>query len=549
MRFLKTWITAALIGLSTSVFAQAITFDSASGVLTVPSVQVGGSVYTNVTFSLIDPGTYTFRLTGATPQSAPGIAVASYDAGSATLSLPAVQVGADSYVNVTLRNTGGYVMVLTGATRQAQNAMVQVNLGDAPADNLLAVNMNVNAMSLTSTSGGEVPVLTTTRPMEVVQWMGTVAPLALASVPQGTYSGATLSLGGATVTFVDPTTGQIVQRTVPGPMTVNVAFDPPLSATASPMVVNLDMNMGASISIDTSGNVTVTPAMSAVTNPVVAGSSNPEDGGMHGVMGSVGGISGGMFSLSMPQGLTDSTLTTNAGTQFAGLAGLGMMMNNMLVSVDATPQVDGTWIANRVQSRMGAGGSMAAGVVTALSGNPPTQATIVMRQGIGFGMRSANLAGTATINIDDGTQFAIDAGSVDLTGLPFTPQFDRTHLSKGQSIDAWSDAPMMQGGGMGGMMGGATVTASSIQLEEQGVRGTVSAYVLNGTEASFTLTLPTDSALARLTGASTMTVYQRSGTQLRGLSSIVDGNLLLVRGLLFLDNGVYRLVASRIVAG
>jgi hypothetical protein len=197
---------------------------------------------------------------------------------------------------------------------------------------------------------------------------------------------------------------------------------------------------------------------------------------------------------------------------------------------------------------MGAGGSMAAGVVTGSVGNPPTQLTIVMREGIGYGMMSANLAGTATIKIDDGTQFSIDTGSVDLSGVPFTPQFDRTHLSKGQGIDAWSSGHMTQGGLMAGMMGGLTLTASSIQLEEQGVRGIVSGYTANGSEASFTLTLPTDSAFAKLTGASAITVYQRGGTQLRGLSSIANGNLVQVRGLLFLDSGVLRLVASRIVA-
>jgi hypothetical protein len=71
MKIFKAWIAATLIAVSASVFAQGITFDSASGLLTVPSVQVGSSVYTGVTFTLIDPNTYTFRLTGATLQLLP----------------------------------------------------------------------------------------------------------------------------------------------------------------------------------------------------------------------------------------------------------------------------------------------------------------------------------------------------------------------------------------------------------------------------------------------------------------------------------------------
>ncbi|MGE5336863.1 MAG: hypothetical protein ACM3PU_03485 [Gemmatimonadota bacterium] len=118
MKTIKALAVAMLIGVSASAYAQSIVFDAGSGVLTVPSVQVGSSVYTNVTFALIDPSTYTFRLTGATQQLPPGSAVASYDVSSGILSLPAVQVGSSTYVNVTLRNTGNYVMALKTATLQ-----------------------------------------------------------------------------------------------------------------------------------------------------------------------------------------------------------------------------------------------------------------------------------------------------------------------------------------------------------------------------------------------------------------------------------------------
>ncbi len=118
MKFAKAWVAATLIGLGASASAQSIVFDAGSGVLTVPSVQVGSSVYTNVTFVLIDPSTYTFRLTGANPQVPPGAAVASYDINSGILSLPSVQVGSSTYVNVTLLNTGNYVMALKTATLQ-----------------------------------------------------------------------------------------------------------------------------------------------------------------------------------------------------------------------------------------------------------------------------------------------------------------------------------------------------------------------------------------------------------------------------------------------
>lgn len=428
---------------------------------------------------------------------------------------------------------------------------VQINLGDAPADRLLAVGMTVQSVTLTKTSGGPVPVLSAPRQVELMHLMGTVAPLALASVPQGTYSGATMTFSEAKVTHVDAVTGQIAQRTAAGPMTAHVAFSPPLSVGTTPTVINFDMDMAATVAIDANGNVAVTPMLRAHSNPAVAGSRHPEDGGVHGLIGMVGGVQGNGFNLATTQGLTGIPMTTHSGTHFSGVAGTHMMIGNMLVAVDGKPQADGSWLASHVESRMGAGGSMAAGVITGVSGSPPTQLTLVMHDGAGNGMQVADLAGTTTVNVAAGTTYSIDADDIDLSGLPFTPRFDRGALSKGQRIRAWSGSAMTHDGhGMGGgMQGGGTVAATTIELQPQGLRGTVSAYASSGAPATFTLTLPADSAFARLTGAKTVTVHQQANTQLRGLTSITNGSIVLVRGMLFLDGGAFRLVAGRIVAG
>ena len=107
-------------------------------------------------------------------------------------------------------------------------------------------------------------------------------------------------------------------------------------------------------------------------------------------------------------------------------------------------------------------------------------------------------------------------------------------------IEAVSGSGMMGGG----MMGGDTINASEIRLVEQGLRGTVSNYTANGSQATCTLNLAPDSAFATITGTSIVTVYQQGGTQLWGLSSMVNGSQIEVRGLLFADAGGYKLVAT-----
>jgi Domain of unknown function (DUF5666) len=430
----------------------------------------------------------------------------------------------------------------------AATTAVQINFGDDPSDRLLAVAVTVSSVELTHASGEAVVAMSGPRSMEMLRLMGTVAPLAIANVPHGTYTGASMTFASATVMHVDPVSGLPLQRQISGPMTATVRFSAPLVVATAPMVVNLDMNMRASIGIDVGGNVSMNPTLTAQHGVVVAGGMDHEDGGLHGMMGSVSRMSGGGFALTMMQGLPDVALATHIGTHYDGMGGAHMMSQGQLVAVDAMLQPDGSWLASHVQARMAAGGAMSGGILTGITGSPPTQFTVVMHDGAGTGMMGANLGSATTVTVSDTTVFSIDSTGIDLSGLPFTPRFDRASVAKSQRIEALSSGQMTQGGGMHGMMGGGALAASSIRLGVQGFQGVVSGYTHNDSQSTFTLTVPAESAFAKLTGATSMTVYQRAGTQLRGASSIANGTSVQVRGLLFLDAGAFRFVAGRIRA-
>jgi hypothetical protein len=49
-----------------------------------------------------------------------------------------------------------------------------------------------------------------------------------------------------------------------------------------------------------------------------------------------------------------------------------------------------------------------------------------------------------------------------------------------------------------------------------------------------------------MSSAFAITVFQQPGTQLTGITSIGNGSAVHVRGLLFVDTGIYKMVASRI---
>jgi hypothetical protein len=86
-----------------------------------------------------------------------------------------------------------------------------------------------------------------------------------------------------------------------------------------------------------------------------------------------------------------------------------------------------------------------------------------------------------------------------------------------------------------------------VKLQQQSLSGIVSGYTVNNNgQGSFTLTLASDSMFAKLTGLTTITVYQQSTTKLKNISSINNGDTLRVRGLLF-GGAQYRMVASHIL--
>jgi hypothetical protein len=423
---------------------------------------------------------------------------------------------------------------------------VQVGLGDSPADWLTTFGMTVNSIMLTNSNGSTVSMLPAPTQMEMIRLMGTVQPVSIMQVPQGTYTGATISISSIQMGYMDPATHQYVQKTNTGPFTGTVNFNPAMSVGSTPMSLNFDMNMGSSVSIS-NGNVTITPTFTGMMNSLGTG-QNPWQGYMQHMVGSVSSVSGSQFTMNMLMGMQSATFHTNSNTQFSGMSGMGMMSNGVIVSVDGITQADGSLLAQHVEYKWNNGGMMGGGIVTGITGNPPTQLNIVAHNGIGGGMMMSAIAGNITVNVSSSTPYSADSDNVDLANLPFTPTFDSSSIAKGQKIDVVSGGNMMSGGGMmGGGSSFGTINASQVELEQQGLFGTVSNYTANGSQASFTLTLPADSAFTTLTGVSSITVYKQNETQMHNLPAIANGNQVQVRGLLFYDSGAYKLVSTWIV--
>ncbi len=428
---------------------------------------------------------------------------------------------------------------------------VQVNMGDSPADWMLAFSMNITSMTLTG-SNGSTSVVSSSTPMEMMHLMGTMQPLAMVNVPQGTYTGASITIGSATVMYMDPTTKSPVQTTISGPMTGNVTFSSPITVGSTPMAMGFDLDLASSVTTASGGTLTMNPVFHVTSGTQGSGNAmDPADGGIQQMMGSVSSVSGNSFVMTSMQATQNFTFSTNSSTQFEGTS-MSSMANGMLVIVDATLQSDGSLMATRVQSMMNSGGVMGGGIITAVTGSPATALTLVMQNGAGTGMMSSDFAAGATADLGGSTTYQIDEDNVDMAGLPFTPIFDASHIYVGQTIMPISSSGMMSGGMGGGMMGGSplagTITASEVLLEPQGLTGTSTAAISSSATTSFTLTLPSDSAFTTLTGATSVTIFQQQQTTVTGSAPIASGSSVHAFGLLFFDAGQWKMVASRIGA-
>src|SRR5512133_1631418 len=99
----------------------------------------------------------------------------------------------------------------TSTTPSATGSVVQVSLGDDAGDRVASLSVTVNAVQMTSDTGATVSLISSPTTLEVSSLAGTTSPLGTVTVPAGTYNKLNITLGGATITVVDPATGTTVQ--------------------------------------------------------------------------------------------------------------------------------------------------------------------------------------------------------------------------------------------------------------------------------------------------------------------------------------------------
>jgi Domain of unknown function (DUF5666) len=420
------------------------------------------------------------------------------------------------------------LLLLSGCGNSNRNNPVQVTgtsvmlqTGDAINDQIVKFELTVTAVTLTGTGGtpNTSNLLSAPAEVEFTHSAGTMEPLTLAHIPQGTYSGATLTVSNPEVVAIIAGVPTKLNATLTS-TTVNVTFSPSITIGTSPMFLNFDLDLANSITI-TGTSASVSPKFNVTTSTIAPEENEDEENGeIEDVHGSVTNITAPNFTIQTRT--TTITFATDANTRFReGITQLSDLKVGDIVEVDGVTKSDGTKLATKVEREGDQNAEEVEGLISALD-NPLTKITIVHQLD---STKSTTAPVTVDIGVNSSTVFSVRTDKLSITA----PAFDATHIGKGQRIEA--DA-----------VSSSTMVAAKIKLREQALVGTVAASPAP-TSSSFTLNVSPTSAFGTLSGATTVAVTFAPGANIK--VTPVAGATIRVRGLVFVNGTTYSMIAVR----
>jgi hypothetical protein len=413
----------------------------------------------------------------------------------------------------------------------------QVRFGDAPADSVIAFEVSVSALSLTPAGGGAPVsvVVPANNRIELTHASGKFQPFIAGSLPHGTFSAANLTLANSELTFLT-STGTPVHINGSASASISVPLSPNLTIGNSPLILNIDVNVGASISTSAGvvNGIAFTPASFNITAkaPGVAANQQDDDGEIEDVQGTVTAVNGSSFTFKVGQTGSLMTFNTDGTTEFKdGVTSVASLLNQV-VTVEGFTRPDGSLFAKEIEGLENNSGGEVEGLITSISG---TTLTVNAQDGIGNGFDDTKIGASFSVNIAglNASKFRVKSGNGFGGGLPSaTFPFDATTIHQGQRIEVDTDVAVPPANG--------AITPDKINLQQQGVSGVVA----NAATNTFDINLATDSALRTLSGQTVVHVTKTSSTDSR--VSVANGATVQVRGLLFWNGTSWQMIARRI---
>jgi hypothetical protein len=463
---------------------------------------------------------------------------------------------------------GGSVPSLK-TTQPGGDTQVTVLLSGAANDKLTQYQLTFTKLTLTNQSGTVVTLFTSQPSIpgingpEFVHLNGNSFTLGTASVPDDTYTSATLTVGSSAFTCiaVNPqnqslTTSEYVYQNV-APQTT-VTLPQPIVVSGDTMNLMMTLDMAQSYSLDQcidsglSDAYAITPNFSLATANLASPATNYLNGKELDVQGEVSSVTSSGFTVTEGYARATSTplptqaVTVNGSTVYQGISGLTTLAAGNFVSMDLAAQPDGSLLATRVAvADPTAVDAMEGPLLFISNAIPALTFNGGQRQG------TDQIGGTMTYDISQAS-FHISGAFMNLASLPFTPSFTAASLVPGQNI--YMTTPAYSESGVE-----RYPLAGTITLMQQTVDGTVTNVESSGSFNTYTIALASYDLFVNMAGQpgamnlieqpSQIVVYADSSASLAGVAEPTVGTTYRFHGLVFNDGGVLRMDCDQIAAG
>ena len=428
-------------------------------------------------------------------------------------------------------------------------------------DKLTQFEMTITGVSLRDNAGNTVTLFSdpsrgVLNGTEFMRLNGASEPLAMASVPQGTYTSATVKVSSCAFGMASIVAGVLTssfdaeglcgQGT--GNTTVNLSSPLVISGTA--MALSFDLQVSQSYTLPAGNVYTISPVFNATPMAISPNPTNDRNGKITGLNARIISVdaSGNSFVAQTADGIS-STLSSNNSTVFQGVAGLAGLSAGTVVNLDSAIQPNGALLATRVEVQNAAAATT--DVFVPLAPASPTGTAVAKPLECFHGPGIVQPCYSAFQSFSS-TVFHVSGQFSNLQQLPFVPDFSSSSFVLGQNVSVESTSANIGPGG---------VIATDITLEPQTVNGIITAVTNTAGFSVYTVTIapyhiipttqqqPVLATFAAIAAPTTVTVYADGNTQFLQSGAVAPGSLLRFRGLVFDDSGALRMDCAKVLDG
>ena len=383
---------------------------------------------------------------------------------------------------------------------------------DAPVASVTSFAVQIMSITASDGSGKSVSLLSGSPTVDFARLNGLQTLIDMNDVAVGSYSNVTITLGAATIGYLDTTSPEPAIKTENATLstsTINVTLANPLvvAQPGAPVGLHLDFDLRKSIAVDSNGQITgnVTPTfnVNAVNNNAKGAYIDEFDAAVVSV--NAGSQS---FVIDGPHG-RQFTVNVNGQTEWDGNATLTDLTSSSIVQISGSLDgADATIDADEV-AIFSQDGFYAAGEITYLNpaAGPATSFDLYVR-GLLPTTTGITLGQLATIDLSGSETFSIYWMHGPLAQFLFNP----SELLPGQHVSV--------GGPASGAANAQAVTVKRVVLRNWGFNGTVVPGSVDSGKDTFQMNIK---GFAGVLIPQTVTVYLTNQTEFRdGLTSLSD---------------------------